>query len=160
MRRLLRGLGGERLFVVLGGSTLLLLIVTVIVCSLSRSLPEESGVASASISISIVMFISISSVLRREGAEGLLFALIGSFLSGLAAFMVGARFAFDPGLRSYLLSSLILSIFLSLSSILYVMPENPRERKPRLKSALIWAASTLLAVLANFAIIYWLPRLI
>lgn len=157
MGSLLRRFSGERIIIVQSIASLLLLLVTTIVCLLRGSTPEENGVVSASICIAVVMFVAISSSLRKEGIEGLFFAIIGSFIAGLAASIVGARLAFDPEIGSYLLSSLTLSIFLSLGSVLYVMPEDAKERE---RNILILIGSTLMTILVNFAIIYWLPRLI
>lgn len=160
MKNLLKRFSGERIFVVEGAVSLLLFVITIVICSLSESLPEENGIISASICVAIIMFVSIASALRKEGAEGFFFALIGSFIAGLATTMIGARLAFDPSIKSYLLSSLTLSIFLSLSGTLFTIPENIREYKPKLKDALVWAASIMLATFVNFAVIYWLPKMI
>ncbi|MBS7649247.1 MAG: hypothetical protein QXK89_08165 [Candidatus Bathyarchaeia archaeon] len=158
----LNKLKGEKIFVVQGAVSLFLLIITVLVCSLSKGLPEENGIISAAICISVTIFIAIASTSLKEGAEGIAFAFIGSLISGIVASMVGSRITFDPSFpfRSYLISSLILAIALSLSCNLYMMPEKPDIHKDGLRGVLSWICVTAIAILINFIIIYWLPKII
>ncbi|MEM2454815.1 MAG: hypothetical protein QXL85_01505 [Candidatus Bathyarchaeia archaeon] len=162
MRDLMRGLGEEKIFVVQGVVSLLLLLITIIFCHFSSYPPEEEGVISAAICTSIVLFFSIISVLGKEGIEGCFYALVGSFMAWSALTLIGSRLAFDPNIGSYFLSSMILSIILSLSGIIYMMPENPTIKKGgiNLKKTLIWFFSTIFTIAVNFAIIYWLPSMV
>jgi len=160
MMELLDRFGGEKIFVVQGGASLLLLVVTVIVCFINAHVPEESGVLSAAICIAVAVFAYLISTLSKEGAEGVFFAIIGSFISGLAATLIGSRLAFDPDIKSYFLASIALSLILSFSCILYAMPENiSLKYRVKAKEILVWLCSTIMAVLVNFAIIYWLPKI-
>jgi hypothetical protein len=141
-------------------TSLLLLTVTIAFCSLTSGSPEEKGVISASISIALVIFSTIISFRGGEGIERILLAILGSFIAGFAAALAGSRLAFDPNIRNYLLASLVLSFSLSLSCVLYAMPENPNLNKVKLRGAIIWICATALAALVNFLIIYWLPTYI
>lgn len=161
MKNLMKRLGGEKIFIVQGVISLLLLLITIVVCFFSNYVPEEKGITSAAICTSIVLFFSIISALNKEGAEGIFYAVVGSFMAWLAITLLGSRLAFDPNISSYFLASIVLSIILSLSGILYVTPENLdlRERKIN-KKTLIWFSSTIFAIAVNFAILYWLPRMV
>ncbi|MBS7605018.1 MAG: hypothetical protein QXR84_00290 [Candidatus Bathyarchaeia archaeon] len=158
----MEGLGEEKVFVVEGAVSLLLLLITIIVCLFSGYVPEEKGVISASICASIVLFFSMISVLGKEGVEGFFYALVGSFMAWLALTLIGSRLAFDPNIGSYFLSSLVLSIILSLSGILYMLPENLSIIKGdiSLKKTLTWFSSIVFTTAVNFMIIYWLPKIV
>ncbi|MEM1515145.1 MAG: hypothetical protein QXT26_03920 [Thermoproteota archaeon] len=162
MRGLIRKLGGEKIFVVQGIISLLLLLITIMVCYFSNAIPEEGGITSAALCTSIVLFFTIISALGKEGIEGFFYALVGSFMAWLALTLLGSRLAFDPNISSYFLASMILSIILSLSGNLYTIPENLniKWREIEMRKSLIWFLSTIFAIAVNFAIIYWIPRLI
>jgi uncharacterized membrane protein len=157
MVTLLTRLKNEKIILAQFFTSLLLLIVTIAFCSLIKGPPEEKGVMSASVSISLIIFVTTILFHRKEGVERVLLAILGSFMAGFAAALAGSRLAFDPNIRNYFLASLVLSLGLSLSCILYVMPENPNLEKIKLESAMIWICATALAALVNFIIIYWLP---
>lgn len=162
MVNLIRRLGEERVFVIQGVVSLLLLLITIIICSFSSLLPEEEGIISAASCTTVVLFFVIISVLGKEGIEGFFYALVGSFIAWLALTLLGSRLAFDPEIGNYLIASTALSITLSLSGILYAMPENLNSKggKISLKNILIWLLSTIFAVIVNFTIIYWVPKII
>ncbi|MEM2341363.1 MAG: hypothetical protein QXX94_04525 [Candidatus Bathyarchaeia archaeon] len=141
-------------------ASLLLILITITSCFLGKGVPEEEGIVSAAISISFVIFMAVMSFRKIEPAERILFAFLGSFMAGFAATLAGSRLAFDPSIRSYFLASLALSFGLSFSCILYAMPENPNIAGAKLKSILVWVCTTVLAILVNFTIIYWLPTYI
>lgn len=159
MEGLFGKLKSERAFVMQGISSILLLLVTVLFCSMSKGIPEENGVISASISISIIIFVNTVLALAREGSEGIFFAFVGSFMAGVTVAVVGSRLAFDPSIGSYFLASLVLASILSLSSSLYMMPEKFSASKIRLKEIVYWIFILVLAVLVNFTIIYWVPKI-
>jgi len=160
MITLLSRLKNEKIILTQFFTSLLLLVVTVAFCSLVGGPPEEKGVMSASISISLIIFMTIISFHGKEGVERILLAILGSFMVGFAAALAGSRLAFDPNIRNYFLASLVLSLGLSLSCVLYAMPENPNLNKVRLRGVIMWVYVTALAVLVNFIIIYWLPTYI
>lgn len=160
MERLFEKLKGERIFLMQGFSSLLLLLVTVLFCSTSKGIPEENGIIAATISISIIIFVNAVLALAKEGIEGVFFAFIGSFMAGVAIAVAGARLAFDPSIGSYFLASLVLASILSLSSSLYVIPEKFGTSRIRLKGLACLIFILLLAVLVNFTIIYWVPKIV
>ncbi|MEM2370281.1 MAG: hypothetical protein QXH51_05175 [Candidatus Bathyarchaeia archaeon] len=162
MMNIMRRLSEERVFVVQGVVSLFLLLITIIICSFSNLVPEEEGIISAASCTSVVLFFVIISVIGKEGIEGFFYALVGSFIAWLALTLLGSRLAFDPEISNYLLASIALSITLSLSGILYAMPEklNSKGDKISLKKILVWLLSTVFTVIVNFAIIYWVPKII
>lgn len=162
MINLIRRLSEERVFVIQGVIVLFLLIITVAVCFLISVPPEEEGIISAALCTSAVLFFVIISVLGKEGIEGIFYALIGSFIAWLALMLLGYRLTFDPNINNYLLASMVLAIILSLSGILYAMPEKLDLKAGRvsLKKISIWILSIIFAILVNFAIIYWVPKII
>lgn len=160
MERWFEKLKGEKVFIVQGFTSLLLLVITILVCSLSRRLPEENGIISATICASIVIFVNIALTLAKEGAEGIFFALVGSFMAGVAIVVAGSRLAFDPNIKSYFLASLTLSGILSISSNLYLIPEKFKFAGIKLKNLVFWILIILLAIMVNFAIIYWVPKIV
>lgn len=162
MRDLVKRLGRERIIAVHGAISLLLIFITVIVCHFCNFIPEEGGITSAAICASIILFFTMVSVLGKEGIEGLFYALVGSFMAWLVLTLLGSRLAFDPSINNYFLASAVLSIVLSISGILYAMPENLnlKGEKSIMKRILIWLLSTTFSVIVNFIIIYWVPRMI
>lgn len=162
MMRLMERLGEERAFVVQGIVSLLLLLITVVVCLFTGLAPEEEGIISAASCTSIVLFFTIIATLGKEGVEGLFYALVGSFAAWVTLTVAGSRLAFDPGINNYALASMILSIALSFSGLLYAAPEKLSSELvgKNIKRALIWFASTVFAILVNFAIIYLIPKII
>lgn len=156
----MKRLGGEKIFVTQGLISLLLLLITTIVCSFSYLIPEEEGIISAALCTSIVLFFVIISVLGREGIEGLLYALIGSFMAYITLTLLGSRLAFDPSISSYFIASITLSTILSLSGTLYVMPESIGSKKIYVKKVIMWILSIIFATTVNFTIIYWVPKII
>ncbi|MEM2560363.1 MAG: hypothetical protein QXD53_06215 [Candidatus Bathyarchaeia archaeon] len=159
---MMKRLGEEKVFIVQGAISLLFLLITIIVCFFSNYVPEEEGITSAVICTSIVLFFSIISVLGKEGVEGFFYALVGAFMAWLALTLIGSRLAFDPNISNYSLASIVLSIILSLSGVLCVMPENVNLKEVRInaKRLLIWFSSIIFAITVNFAIIYWLPKMV
>ncbi|MEM1883551.1 MAG: hypothetical protein QXE14_03005 [Candidatus Bathyarchaeia archaeon] len=156
----MKRLGEEKIFMIQGLISLLLLLITIVVCSFSHLIPEEEGIISAALCISIVLFFVIMSVLSREGIEGLLYALIGSFIAYIALTLLGSRLAFDPSISSYLLASITLSAILSLSGTLYVMPKSLGSKKIYMKRVAMWIFSIMFAIAVNFMIIYWVPKMV
>ncbi|MEM2027014.1 MAG: hypothetical protein QW341_05150 [Candidatus Bathyarchaeia archaeon] len=160
MEKWFERLRGERAFIVHGFTSLLLLLITIIVCSLSRKIPEENGIIAAAICTSIIVFINMVLTLAKEGAEGIFFAFVGSFIVGVAVVVAGSRLAFDPDISSYFLASMALSSIISVSSNLRLIPEKFELARIKLKDIGFCIFMTLLAVLVNFAIIYWVPKVI
>lgn len=159
---MMKRLSEERVFVVHGVIALFLLLITVIICSLSSLPPEEKGIISAAFCTSAVLFFVILSVLGKEGVEGFFYALVGAFIAWLALVLLGYRLTFDPKISNYLLASIILATTLSLNGILYAMPEKLylKADKNNIKRILVWILSTIFAILMNFTIIYWVPKII
>ncbi|MEM1508160.1 MAG: hypothetical protein QXU02_03150 [Candidatus Bathyarchaeia archaeon] len=160
MEKWLEKLKGERAFVMQGVASLLLLLTTILVSSTSRGLPEENGIISAAICIAIIVFVNIALTLAKEGVEGIFFALVGSFMAGVAVVIAGSRLAFDPSINSYFLASLALSSILSISSNLYLIPERFDVARTKLRNLGFWVFVTLAAIAVNFVIMYWVPKII
>lgn len=153
-------LKGERAFIMQGTTSLLLLLTTILVCSVSGRLPEENGIVSAAICTAIIVFINIALTLSREGVEGIFFAFVGSFMAGVAVVVAGSRLAFDPSINSYFLASLALSSVLSISGNLYLIPERFNFSRIKWRGLGFWILLTLVAVIANFVIMYWVPKMV
>lgn len=160
MEKWFEKLKSERVFVMQGGTSLLLLLTTILVCSISRGLPEENGIMSAAICTAIIMFINIALTLAKEGVEGILFAFVCSFMVGVAIVVAGSRLAFDPNISSYFLASLTLSSVLSISSNLYLIPERFDVARIKLRNLGFWIFTSLAAIVVNFVIMYWVPKII